>query len=148
MSNALNASREFAEAFKAYKNRRGELLIGIADAYHNLAAAGVPEAYSIEFLRGYIHPENIIRYWRDEVSFTFMEAYIAGRAAHSLWTDGNASREEITLVSNVLRAHGVPIDYAVPLIALGLGPHHVIQYWNDGVAIEYALELAQTFKTE
>lgn len=132
------ASPAFADAYRAFQEKRGSLPIGIGHTHEQLTRAGVPEAYAVQALQKDIVPATIIRLWDNGISLDFVAAFLHGRAG---WTTADAALTEIILVHTILRDQNVPEDYAQPLLRVGGGPLQIARYWTEGVALEYAQQL-------
>lgn len=135
------ASPAFADAYRAFQEKRGSLPIGIGHTYEQLTRAGVPEEYAVRALRGYMVPATIIKLWENGVTLDFVDAYLDGRQARREHTTADAERLEIVIARNLLRDKGVQEDYALSLLRTGGGPVKILMYWRDGIALEYAQQL-------
>lgn len=136
-----SALREFANAYRAHKERSGELVIGIAHAHEQFTVAHVPEQYAIESMRLGMRPATAIRLWEAGASIQFIDAYLNGCSAKNKRTTADAAANEISAIAKVLHTRGVPDDYALPLLRLGSEPSRIIELWATGITTEYATQL-------
>lgn len=135
-------SVEFEEAYAAYRGMLGPLNIGAELAKKQFAEADVPEGYAAEALRRNIMPATIVKLCDEDIALDFVDAFLEGQEAYGISTTADAAIHIIIRFHSHFRNKEIPRVYSYPLLRIGGDPMDISEFWESGIALEYAQQIA------